>query len=289
MISFFARVTYFEENSKRGDGLYLHRVSSRIRAEEIANYLGIGVRVNPKDGYENDVCVWIKPKTLKPVKDGDYVDVLDELVFSISWFKERPRVKIIAMTLYQYEYLKKNLKNEIILIPHHHINFERIQRKKNDVLTCGYIGAYSKNHLEIDKKIKKKLNEIGVDFVPLLDFKWREDAIEYYKKIDIQIIPYHDCRRSDVSIHPTKIINAASFGIPTIAIPFYGYKEVEGFYIPLKNIDNLVEEVKRLKENYVEWSNKVIRKSEEYHISNISELYKNLWKKQSEPLSMNLV
>jgi len=55
MISIFAKPTYLEEDPKRNSGLYLCRKTTRVRAEEIAEYLG--GKFNPKEGYENDVTL----------------------------------------------------------------------------------------------------------------------------------------------------------------------------------------------------------------------------------------
>jgi hypothetical protein len=271
MMSFLAKVTYFQEIPERGPDLYLRRVSSRIRGEEIANYLG--AKFNPPQRDGSDLSVWIKPKTLTPVKDGDYVDMLDD-PFLVNFLLERPGVNVIAMTQYQYDYLRPILKNKIVLIPHHHINFENVHNGKREVRTCGFIGAYLKERLVIDGEIKKLLSEIGFEFLSLLDFKTREDAIAYYKKIDIQLLVYPLSEGERPT--PVKIINAASFGIPTIALPRPEYQEVEGSYVRSGGLGTLVKEVLNLRENYDQWATDSIAMSERYHISNIAKLYKQL-------------
>ena len=47
--------------------------------------------------------------------------------------------------------------------------------------------------------------------------------------------------------HPTKIINAASFGIPSIATWKVGYREFEKNFILVFAFKELIEEVKKLK------------------------------------------
>ena len=73
-------------------------------------------------------------------------------------------------------------------------------------------------------------------------------------------------------------INAASFGIPTIANWKLGYKEFDGHYIPVKTMDSLVAEAEKMKDKnyYDEWSNKIIPETEKYHISKIAEIYRQL-------------
>jgi hypothetical protein len=116
-----------------------------------------------------------------------------------------------------------------------------------------------------------------LDFIPLFLFQTRQDIIDYYKKIDIQVIGYFDLQ--DIPYyHATKIVNAASFGIPTVAGRRLGYREVEDFYIPVNNMEELLREVEKLKDPkyYKKWSTKITREAEKYHISKIAKLYKQL-------------
>lgn len=273
MISIFARHTYLIDNEQTGT--FLQRVSSRIRGEEIAQYLE--AKLNPTEGFENDVCIYVKPTHLDHIKDGSYVDVLDHKK-NVELLKKRPDIKAIAMSLYQYEYLKTYLKNEVLLIPHHHVNFERILRDKKKITTCGYIGPPSSYHYRINNKVKKELAKIGLDFIPLFSFQTRRDIIDYYKKIDLQILGYFNFHTDSPYRHPTKILNAASFGIPTITFPIPGYKEIEGYYVRVKDMDSLVLEAEKMKNNnyYNQWSDKVFKESEKYHIENIAKLYRAL-------------
>lgn len=105
-----------------------------------------------------------------------------------------------------------------------------------------------------------------------------QDIIDYYKKIDIQVIGYFDYQ--DIPYyHPTKIINAASFGIPTVAGRRLGYKDFDNFYIPVNNMDELLAEVEKLKKDpkyYNQWSDKIVKEAEKYHISKIAQLYRKL-------------
>ena len=168
----------------------------------------------------------------------------------VDWLKDHPKVKVIAMSLSHYDWLKSQLKNKIVYIPHHHVNFDRVVRTRKRVTTCGYIGS--------SRKIEIK----GFKFIYMDNFKTRKDIINFYKKIDIQIIgnirdvPYY---------HPTKIINAMSFGIPTVAPKVMGYREVEGFYY---------QDIDQLKNGWD--ADRLIKEAEKYHISNIAKLYKQL-------------
>jgi hypothetical protein len=275
-ISIFARPCFLGEDSSIKSGLYPFRLSSRIRGEEIAEYLG--AKYNPTSGYENDLCIYVKPRTLDSVKDGSYVDFADG-DYLIKLLEDRPKIKVIAISQYSYELLKEKLKNEIVFIPHHHINFEKTLREKKGITTGGYIGKPSSAAYSVNDEIKKRSKEIGLDFITCFNFENRQDAVDFYKQIDFLLIGdfgFYDAYYP--FSQPTKMINAASFGIPSIASWRIGYKEFEGNYVQIKNMDELMVELKKFKdENYYNnWSNKIIEESEKYHISRIAELYKQL-------------
>lgn len=239
MISIFAKPTYFIGKEGKEKDWFLQRVTSRIRGEEIAEYLG--VRLN---GERSEVNIYVKGCGHGQVKDGDYIDILDD-VWTVGWLKDKPGIKVIAMSLAHYDWLKSQLKNEIVYIPHHHMNFERAVRTRKGMIT-GYVGA--------PQNVKAD--------VYLTAYKTRQDIIDFYKKIDIQVIgnvpniPYY---------HPTKIINAMSFGIPTVAPKIMGYREVEGFY--WQNIEELKDG----------WdADRLIKEAEKYHINNIVKLYEKI-------------
>lgn len=246
MISIFAKHTYFLGEKDKEKDWRLKRVTSRIRGEEMAEYLG--AKLNPEKA--EGPCIFVKGCRRNLIKDGDYVDVLDD-TWTVNWLKNRPRVKVIAMSLSHYDWLKTQLKNEIVYIPHHHVNFERIVRSRKDITTCGYIGAPQ----------KIKVME-GFKFISLNNFKTRQEIIDFYKKIDIQVIgpvpdvPYY---------HPTKIINAMSFGIPTVSPKRKAYREVEGFYW---------QDIEELRNGWD--ALRLIDEAEKYHISNIAKLYEEI-------------
>jgi len=171
------------------------------------------------------------------------------------------------------EWLKTFLKNKIVTIPHAHVNFERIKRRRRKVLNCGYIGTNKPYHIKVNEEVKKRLAEIGLNFKPLFNFTTRQEILNYYKTIDIQIIGYFNFLKDEPRYHEKKIVDAMSFGIPTIAGYKLAYRDIEDFYIKVNDMDELVKEAKKLKS----WDAKrLIKKAEEYHISKIAKLYENL-------------
>lgn len=243
-ISIFAKPTYFLGPADKKESWLLQRVSSRIRGEEIAEYLG--AKLNQE---RSEVNIYVKNYGHGEIKDGDYADVLDD-IWTVEWLRDKPGIKVIAMSLSHRDWLKSKLKNEIVYIPHHHLNFERKVRTRREVTVCGYVGAPQKIRVE------------GFKFLYLTNFKTREDILEFYSQIDIQVIgkvpdvPYY---------HPTKIINAMSFGIPTISPKRMGYQEVEGFYF---------QSLQELKKGWN--ADRLIKEAEKYHISNVAKLYQQL-------------
>jgi glycosyltransferase involved in cell wall biosynthesis len=274
MISFFAKHTYYLDDPDNPGKLFLRRLTSRVRGEEIAKYLK--AKFNPTEGYENDVCIYVKSSRFDRIKDGNYVDILDDL-YAIEQLKTRPKIKVIAMSTPHLEYLQRILKNNVTYIPHHHVNLEKFRRKRKKIINCGYVGSGSGYDVRVNKEIGKILADIGLNFVPLYHYSTRKDIVNYYKGIDLQIIgsfthldvPYY---------HQTKIVNAMSFGIPTIACRRLGYRDVEGYYIPVNNMEELIKAAMKMKDpsEYNLWPEKIITESEKYHISQIAKLYRKL-------------
>lgn len=275
MISIFTRPAFIgNRHPEHTSESTVLRVSSRIRGDEIATYLG--AKLNPKEGFENDVCIHVKPKYLETVKDGHWIDYLDSQNL-IHFLKDRPLVNVIAHSQCSYDYLTENLTNKVVPIPSHHINIEGFKRERTEITTVGYIGAASPEAFKEYAEIGEMLKAVGLDFKACFSFKTRQDAVNLYKSIDIFIIG--DLPKAGTHQKaPTKIINAGSFGIPTIACPVIGYAEIEGSYIHASTLDEMVAEAQKLKDKkvYDEWSKKASAMAEKYHISKIAELYKKL-------------
>ena len=265
-IVFFAHPSYLG-NRYHGifDEDYRMRLSSDIRGKQIADWLG--VKFNPPKISDDDTCIWVKPRNLHKVRECDWVDVSDGGWMS-SLLTERPELRVIAHSEYCYDYLKKVVANEIVVIPQQHINWER-QHKKVVKMIGGYIGSPSPVALRIYQEIGEALGNAGFQFITCFDYKTREDVVNFYKSIDFLVIgPWRDDSPYKT---PTKMINAASFGIPSIAYPLPGYKEWEGNYVRANDVDEIVTAAKELKD----WPG-LVETTESYHISKIAEKYREL-------------
>lgn len=260
MISFFTR--------SGGAGI--------IRGEQVASYLG--AKLNPLSDFENDVCVYIKCVPPENYPKKTYIDVVEDSE-GLRWVKDHPDVGIIASSKSIYEHFDGILTNHLVFIPQHHCNFEKVVRTRDKVEIAGIIGnkAAFQHPLE---DLEKKLNKIGIELKTLIQkrFDSREEVVEFYKQIDIQIIwrPNSD----GIIRNPLKLTNACSFGIPTVAYPEENFMaEYESYFIPVTTIDEMIEKIKQLKDErdyYDNYAFAGLFKAETYHISNIAKLYLTL-------------
>ena len=270
MISIFAKPPFLMR--------HLQRVSSTVRGEQIAAYLG-NARLNPPSGYENDTCIYVKPH-ITPIQDfkfekKSWMDI-HEAFDLIHILNKYPEVGVITLSDWDAKFLTDYIKNKIVLIPHHHCNFERVQHKQREKIKkvgiTGSPGAFQ----HIPTVIREGLAKRKIALVEYSTFYPRTAVTRFHADIDVHLQwrPYQ--RRLST---PFKIINAASFGVPTIALNEPSFYEMEGCYIPIKTpedfliqLDNLIVSPKL----YSDMAKVCIEKSEKYHIENISKLYTEL-------------
>jgi hypothetical protein len=242
-----------------------------IRGEQIAKQLG--AKYNPVDGYQNDICVYVKGRNLAEMPDGSYIDILD------SWFIPRraggyPNLKIITASTPTFQNVATRLGANCVLIPQHHCNFDREVRGRKAIEVVGYIGSKSAFSLPVDE-ISSRLNDLGLKFVTSFSYKSREEVVEFYRNIDIQI-----CWDEVDTIwrQPLKLANAASFGIPTVANRHIGWEDFDGIYVAVSTVDELIKQVGLLRDacSYAMCFDWLVEAAEKYHIENIAKLYKEL-------------
>ncbi len=276
-ISFFAKQPF-----RIGSDRHLARVSSIVRANQIAQY--IGAKLNPTEGYENDVCIYIKPH-VKPGNDFNfegkkpYLDIGDApALYHLT--RKHPEVPVIAASDMDYETLQRELPNRIVKIPQQHCNFERIKRdRKQSITTAGFIGSmYAIQYFPAN--LKEDLAKRGMEFIGFSKFSTRQDVIDFYLKIDVQFLwsPYNAPDKPGL-YNPLKLENAAAFGIPTIALDKPVFHELTGCYIPVTTYEQFLQQLDLLRTSetlYDDISNVCLEKSEKYHIEHIAKLYREL-------------
>ncbi len=260
---------------------HLMRISSITRGEQIANQ--IGAKLNPTEGYQNDICIYVKPPST-PGQDflfegsKSFLDIQDA-PGCIDLLKNHPEVVVISCSDWMSEVLKKTLPNKVITIPEHHCNFERLRRSRKEITVVGCIGTAG-SFKYMPKDIKERLAERGIEYRGFTKIFTREDVVNFYLGIDIQIIWRPQINSSSNQLrNPLKVINASSFGIPTIMYEEKSAEEMEGCYIPVHTLDEFLAELDKLRTDpklYEQYSKRCIEKSEKYHIDKIAQLYRNL-------------
>ncbi len=265
-----------KEKSYKGYG-HLQRVSSIIRADQIADYLG--AKFNPTEGYQDDVTVYVKPYVKKGndfVFEGKraYLDIVDGHNLGQLALKY-PEVGVIVCSQADYETMSNALPNKIVLIPQHHANFERQKKKRTAIKVVGIIGE--KNAFDyIPRKIREELKKRDIELLEYSKFFSRQDIIDFYMNIDVQLVwrPYRK-----ILSNPLKIVNASSFGVPTIALDEPAFKEMEGTYIGVTTPEEWLSRFDYLCDNddvYDAVSQYCREKAENYHISSVAKLYQQL-------------
>ena len=106
MISIFAKPPFMMK--------HLQRVSSVIRGEQIA-YRMQEARLNPDSGYENDVCIYVKPH-VKPFEEfrfegKPYLDIVDGFELR-HLLRKHPEVPCIVISKQDQETMSKYIKGD---------------------------------------------------------------------------------------------------------------------------------------------------------------------------------
>jgi hypothetical protein len=236
-----------------------HTRSGEIRGRQIGAFLG--AKINPERGYEDDTCIYVKQTPPENYPKRTWVDILDGPRLG-KWLSEHSDVGIIASSVSGFRYLARHFRNEVVLIPQHHCNFNREVRQEFEH-KVGVIGG--KGAIQ---------SRLPLAYEHCTRYKTRMDVVEFYRTIDIQIV-LRPMRRP--LKNPLKLVNAMSFGIPTVAFPEIAYEEVENFYIPASTPAEAAKEVANLTYDVVrELKPELIQRAEEYHIENIAERYRRL-------------
>ncbi len=286
MISIFSKRAFlninpsqdYDPSRKPHKGGHLMRVSSMIRADQITDRIGDS-RLNPESGYENDVCIYVKPR----VQKGDdfefkgrvnYLDIIDGHNLG-QLLINHPDVICIVCSKADEETMKSVIKNKIIYIPQHHCNFERLQRKSDAVRRIGVIGELPAFEF-LPKGLDEALKERNIELVKFSRFFSRQDVVDFYMSIDMQIVwrPW-----KKILSNPLKIVNAASFGIPTIALNEKAFEEIHGAYFPVKDFDHLLQKLDDYiahPELHSDIADHHREKAEFYHIDNVTDMYRGL-------------
>lgn len=210
------------------------------------------------------------------IDPGDNRDVLDKFS-SIS-------ATFIANDELGKRQMMERTKNPVIVIPHHHCNFDSLERPVDKpVKLVGYIGS----SLGIDfnlEMLRITLQRKGMDLACLFtDYPFQASRIDvcwFLANIDISI-----CYRS-VNAHiafnkpALKIFNPGSFRIPSVAYPELSFVEnAKDCFVPALGLQDVIDKCVELKNNnkmYLDIANKAFELSKKHHIKVVSEYYKEI-------------
>lgn len=245
----------------------------------------LGGKFRPESGYENDVCIYIlgSYRYDGPEVRFAYYDVMDCGMARLQRIRRRTKGALISVSRTQFDNLRKTFPGrKVYFIPQHHCNFKREVRPDRPVATVGCCGGDAAVQWPHDR-VKELLSGMGLSWEFCNELQSRKRVVEFYKKLDIQIVyrPTHN-RGNEMIAHsnPLKLSNAGSFGIPTVAYPEPSFTDEwkdECLYSDgMEGLMRLVEKLKDDRGFYGEMSDKAKAKSEEYHIDNIAPLYRQL-------------
>ena len=209
--------------------------------------------------------------------DKQYLDIIDRWKY-VEKLKRFPGLNVIAVSVLALEYLSNKLKNKVVLIPHHHCNFERFLRPDREIKVvgfCGSQGAFS----PYENEFREKLEKLGLELKTCYHYPSRQHVVDFYRLIDIQIVWRDQKERSKNLKNPLKISNAGSFGIPTISKPEkFSSIEYGDCFLSASSINEACDYASELKNEklYKDLSSRVRRRAEEYHIDNIANYYRKL-------------
>jgi glycosyltransferase involved in cell wall biosynthesis len=248
--------------------------SGDVRGEQMARHFKARLNLNePVEDwhYPFDVHIWVKqePRHLEwPGKH--YLDIMDATERG-PWAREHPECGLIAMSLSGQEWLAKRLgREDVVWIRVHHCNFDRLVRERDGFSVAGVCGGPGAIQCD-EEQLEGVLAEHGLEWRWYQDYRGPADITEFYRNIDVQVV-WRTMRRPLKD--PEKIVNAMSLGVPTVAYPEPAYKEVEGYYWPVRTFDELGAAIEELRGGYD--AQRLIDKAEEYHIDSVAQLYGQL-------------
>jgi hypothetical protein len=248
--------------------------SGDVRGEQMAKHFKARLNLNePVEDwhYPFDVHIWVKqePRHLEwPGKH--YLDIMDATERG-PWARKHPECGLIAMSLSGQEWLAERLgRDDVVWIRVHHCNFERLARERDEFSVAGVCGGPGAIQCDVGE-LDAMLAGLGLEWRWYQDYRGPADITEFYRNIDVQVV-WRTMQRPLKD--PEKIVNAMSLGVPTIAYPEPAYKEVEGYYWPVRTFEELGATVEELRRGWD--AQRLIDKAEEYHIDSVAKLYRAL-------------
>jgi hypothetical protein len=262
-------------------------LAAEIRARQIAPF--VGGKLNPTEGYEDDVCICVKafPQRLRydrgvlttPVR-ALYFDIVDDWR-AIGYLVRERKMPVLVTSESAYQFLARLIApSRLTILPQQHCNFERRRRTRAQVTTVGAIGEW-RTFAPYYEGFKQALEAHGFAFEMCADYKTREDVVAFYERIDLQLA-WRMPLPPEIGLlkNPMKLANAGSFGIPTVGLSEKPcLLEFKDAYWPVAEEAEAVAALVQLRDDpgrYADWAARASERAEAYHVSRIVERYQAL-------------
>lgn len=258
--------------------------SGEIRGRQIAAELqrrGHDVAVDPGMLYRGDVVLCVKSmpedSAVRHVA-RILMDVIDSPA-SLEWLKGHEKVEIVSIGRTHAAYMQELFPGRRVwLLPEHHCNREGARVRVEQPRVVGYCGTLEGLQLKVDDIIKA-IAPLGYELILNYDPPTREDVCRFYRCIDVQL-----CWRPSLSDprlkNPLKLVNAGSFGVPTIAWPEVSYvEECPSEFLTALTLDDVVGYLSNFREcsrGYRTWCDVAYQLSERYSLERVASMYEEV-------------
>ncbi len=274
------------------------RVSSdRCRGEDIARRMGMPCDIDPSEINSADVVIMIKHVRAMAVNRAGraIADIVDGARGdTYAWIRKAPRkIEVMTMTPDAARYVGEEFfpHNRCIWMPHTHVNDERrVREPGREIKTLGYNGVdrgFPRAEWEEFAKlaIKAGFSLSRAHHAAKRNGDPRKACADWYYGIDIQVAfrrQYDDPELPLCMKGPTKLNNAGSFGIPSVALPEMAFERnygMPGNYSQAHSPTDMVDVCKALRDHpalYAERAAAARRAAVPYHIDNVVKRYEEL-------------
>jgi len=244
-------------------------ISSELRGVQIRNYLPSGFL----DSCKTDIYIK-KGVGSYGANEKKVVDLVDS---DLAVYKDSNVTGFIVFNDVAREYIERRTSKPIYVIPHHHCNFADLKRIDRDINIVGYVGYEDRLSLKVDI-LRRKLEKHGFVLNTCFVTKEtsREDVIEAYLEMDINLV--FDDSPAKVLFPPEikcslKVINASSFGIPTVGFRELAYRDVR--MVEASNMYKIVVACLALRDKlvYNPMAEACIEEAKKFHIKEIAKKY----------------
>jgi len=262
-------------------------LSRQIRGRQVVEHLSDAVW-NPSEPPQDAACIYIKcfPEV---VPEHCWIDIVDYHQL-IHWIWQHPEVGTIALSEYAKRHLEHVLPGRrVVTIPQQHCNDEGRLREDRPVRVVGFVGnGFGALGGFSPEELKQGFADVGLEFRWLFNpsgekrFSARRDVADFFAGIDVQVSfrRFHSWDQNRKLKDALRIVNAGSFGIPTVAFPELTYEYMcRDAYIPVTRMRDLFQACKQLATDRVLYSDVALRAFElaqNYHIDKILPLYEEL-------------